>query len=87
MKKYLLWVGIAAIVIGAWMAIGLKKAAESKAFEDAFAGAQMGYRWDIEPNYTGMWIGIIIAILGAAAILLHIYGRSRVTAPAADVEA
>jgi hypothetical protein len=37
----------------------------------------MGYQWEYTPDYTGMWVAIIIAALGAVAILMHVYGSSQ----------
>jgi flagellar biosynthesis protein FliR len=76
-KNTLLWIGLAALAMGSVMAIILKRAADTAAFETQLIGAQMGYVWDDAPNYTGMWVSIIVAALGAIAILMHLYGASR----------
>jgi hypothetical protein len=76
-KKHLLWIGLAALIVGSISAFSLKNAAESDAFESQLVGAQMGYQWEYTPDYTGMWVAIIIAALGAVAILMHVYGSSQ----------
>jgi hypothetical protein len=76
-KKHFLWIGLGALIIGSISAFSLRNAAESDAFEAKLVGAQMGYHWEYTPDYTGMWVAIIIAALGAVAILMHLYGSSK----------
>jgi len=76
-QNLLLWIGVAGIVLGAVISYSSKDAAEASAFRKNMDGAAMGYMWDFQPDYTGMWVGIIIAALGVIAILLHVYATTK----------
>jgi len=71
-KKNLLWIGMGAMALGIVLALFLRKSAEDAATRVQFEGAAMGYQWDYEPDYTGMWVGVIIAALGAIAVIAHL---------------
>lgn len=68
----LLVVGIALLVVGGLGALAAWNAAESQARIDEFAAAYGGRLIDVAPNYIAVWLLVIVALVGAGAVIAHV---------------
>lgn len=75
-RSLLLYGGLLLLVVGAGIAFVAHSIATRDANVAEFAAAYGGRMIDVYPDYTGMWIGIVITAVGAVALLVFVGGRS-----------
>ena len=68
--------GIVLIIGGTILATTLKAAAERDAHVQEYIYSFDNLLIDVPPNLTGMWIGIVVAILGALMLIGALVARA-----------
>ena len=75
---------VVGIIVAAAAGIGaalVKEAADQQARVDQFAATFDNRLIDFTPDYTGMWVLVIVAVLGGVAFIVGFAGRPKEEQP------